>query len=84
MEQARYKYMELTSEDPQAFGKQLTRVLGELRSQGCEIVNVSLDLVAGANATGAGPEGMLRTAQILILDPGHRVARVTSSESVMN
>jgi hypothetical protein len=84
MDRARYKYMELTSEDPQAFGKQLTRALGELRAQGCEIVNVSMDLMPGPKATGTGPEGMLRTAQILILEPGGAEKRVMPSATMMH
>jgi hypothetical protein len=76
LERARYKYMELTSEDPQAFGRQLTRALSELRAQGCEIVDVSMDLIPGENASGKGPEGMLRVAQILILEPAGGVKPV--------
>ncbi len=69
MERPRYKYMELSSEDPQAFGKQLTRALGDLRAKGNEIVHVSMQLVPGPKASGKGPEGMLRVAQILVLEP---------------
>ncbi len=69
MDRARYTYMELSSEDPQAFGKQLTKALGDATAAGSEVVNVSLELVPGPKATGKGPEGMLRVAQILLRDP---------------
>lgn len=85
MERPRYKYMELSSEDPQAFGKQLTRALGDLRSQGNEIVNVSMELIAGPNASGKGPEGMLRVAQILILEPsGGKKKATPTSDTLMH
>lgn len=84
MERPRYKYMELSSEDAQAFGKQLTRALGDLRSKGNEIVNVSLGLVPGPNASGKGPEGMLRVAQILVLEPGTGTKPRIASDTVMH
>lgn len=84
MERPRYKYMELSSEDPQAFGKQLTRALGDLRAKGHEIVNVSMDLVPGPNASGKGPEGMLRVAQILVLEPTGRKPTKLADDTVMH
>lgn len=84
MERPRYKYMELSSEDPQAFGKQLTRALGDLRAQGNEIVNVSMDLVPGPNASGKGPEGMLRVAQILVLESPGKATTVSPADTVMH
>lgn len=79
MDRARYKYMELTSEDPQAFGKQLTRALGELRAKGCEIVDVSMGLQPGPSTDATGAQGMLRVAQILILEPEKGVRSASSS-----
>ena len=84
MDRPRYKYMELSSEDPQAFGKQLTRALGDLRAKGHEIVNVSMELVPGANASGKGPEGMLRVAQILVLEPSGAKGRNLQDDTVMH
>lgn len=76
MDRPRYTYLELSSEDPQAFGKQLTKALGDAASAGSEIINVSLELVPGPNASGKGPEGMLRVAQILLRE--HAGARKVS------
>lgn len=84
MERPRYKYMELSSEDPQAFGKQLTRALGDLRAKGNEIVNVSMELVPGPNASGKGPEGMLRVAQILVLEPSGTKRTNLPNDTVMH
>lgn len=84
MERPRYKYMELSSEDPQAFGKQLTKALGDLRSRGNEIVTVSMELVPGPHASGKGPEGMLRVAQILILEHGAAARPRPSDDTVMH
>lgn len=84
MERPRYKYMELSSEDPQAFGKQLTKALGDLRSSGNEIVNVSMELVPGPHASGKGPEGMLRVAQILILEPGGSARSRQGGDTLMH
>lgn len=84
MERPRYKYMELSSEDPQAFGKQLTRALGDLRAKGNEIVNVSMELVPGPNASGKGPEGMLRVAQILVLEPAGAKKSTLPDTTVMH
>lgn len=84
MERPRYKYMELSSEDPQAFGKQLTRALGDLRAKGNEIVEVSMDLVPGPNASGKGPEGMLRVAQILFLQTAGTRKTNLPSDTIMH
>lgn len=84
MERPRYKYMELSSEDPQAFGKQLTRALGDLRAKGNEIVEVSMDLVPGPNASGKGPEGMLRVAQILALQTAGTRKTNLPSDTIMH
>lgn len=84
MERARYKYMELTSEDPQAFGKQLTRALSDLRAQGSEIVNVSMDLVPAGESKSSGTGQMLRVAQILILEPARGTKTVKTTDTVMH
>lgn len=68
MAQPRYTYMKLSSEGPQAFGSELTKALADAVAAGSEVVNVSLELVPGPHASGKGPEGMLRVAQILLRD----------------
>lgn len=84
MERPRYTYMELSSEDPQAFGKQLTKALGDAAAAGSEVVNVSLELVPGPKATGKGPEGMLRVAQILLREQAGARKVATGSAPRMN
>lgn len=85
MARPRYTYMELSSEDPQAFGKQLTKALSDAVEAGSEVVNVSMELVPGPRASGKGPEGMLRVAQILLRnDAGATSAVVPPAEPRMN
>lgn len=63
-----YHYTEIHHPQPDGFGEELSRVLGHLREEGCEIVSISMS-IAKLGPVASDYEHSSRVAQIVAYRP---------------